>query len=280
LNRRSYIGKGNPRYDFSIIELACPVCGKLAPRYKKFCSRKCLKQWMSETRKGANNPKYNRNKRIFSCAFCGKEGLVGSGRFCSVKCKTDWQKQNMLGENNPFFGKSHSTESIYKNSIAHVGKIGWCKGLTKETDARINNISMQISATQKGNFSDLEYREKHLQKMRLGCAGSPNKAEKKLESILQEAFPSEWKFVGDGYTWIAGKNPDFLNINGHKFIIELLGCYWHGCKLCYPETTKRDDIPARIVHFQKYGFKTLAIWEHELKDERTIIEKIREFANE
>ena len=57
--------------------------------------------------------------------------------------------------------------------------------------------------------------------------GRQNKAEKYLELILENLYPGEWKFVGDGQVRISGKCPDFININGEKKIIELFGDYWH-----------------------------------------------------
>jgi len=81
-----------------------------------------------------------------------------------------------------------------------------------------------------------------------------NMVEKKVDSYLNKNFPNQWKFVGDGQVWIARKNPDFLNINGEKKIIEVFGNYWH----------RNDDGQDRIKHFKKYGFETLILWESEI----------------
>ncbi|MDO9581338.1 MAG: hypothetical protein Q7J06_12390 [Bacteroidales bacterium] len=93
----------------------------------------------------------------------------------------------------------------------------------------------------------------------------PNKYERMFDKFLQDNFPSEWKYVGDGKLIIDRKNPDFININGKKAIIELWGDYWH----------KGDD-PERLIDFYgKYGYRTLVIWTHELKHPETLKEKIR-----
>jgi hypothetical protein len=55
----------------------------------------------------------------------------------------------------------------------------------------------------------------------------PNKPESIILSILEQLYPNEYRFVGDGKVVIAGKIPDFININGQKKIIELFGDYWH-----------------------------------------------------
>jgi len=107
----------------------------------------------------------------------------------------------------------------------------------------------------------------------------PNKKELLLDSILQTNFPNEWKYVGDSKFIIGRLCPDWININGGKRVIELFGCYWHGCKKCgfdrLLKDTHKEDY--RIRYFNDYGFKTLIIWEHELTSLDKIIKKIDEW---
>lgn len=95
----------------------------------------------------------------------------------------------------------------------------------------------------------------------------PNKPEKKIMELLNENFPNEWKYVGDGSIWIDHKNPDFININGKKKLIEFFGDYWH----------RNDNGENRIKHFKKYGFETIIIREKELGDLQEIKRKIEQF---
>lgn len=99
----------------------------------------------------------------------------------------------------------------------------------------------------------------------------PNKPENKLIEILNNILPKEYKYVGDGKIKIDTFNPDFINCNGQKKIIELYGDYWHN-KSDELERNKR-----RIKTYKKYGYKTLVIWEHELKDLDKLKGKIKEF---
>lgn len=94
---------------------------------------------------------------------------------------------------------------------------------------------------------------------------SPNGTELVLNQLLKTNFPHEWKFVGNGRVVIEGKNPDFININGKKLIIDLFGKHWHD----------EDEIEPRINLFAKYGYKTLILWDYELKDEKNAIERIK-----
>lgn len=117
------------------------------------------------------------------------------------------------------------------------------------------------------------YSEKRLKNL---CK-SPNKPEQKLNLILQSLFPNEWKFVGDGSFILGGKNPDFMNVNGQKKLIEMYGDYWHK-----KYTTRSQDyyIPEkRIELFKQFGFDTLIIWESELKskDQSKLLEKLVSF---
>lgn len=95
----------------------------------------------------------------------------------------------------------------------------------------------------------------------------PNKSEAKLDNLLEKLLPNEYKFVGDGQFILAGRCPDFVNINGQKKIIELYGDYWH----------RNDNPQDRIDLFAGYGYQTLIIWEKELKKETLLKVKIIEF---
>ena len=95
----------------------------------------------------------------------------------------------------------------------------------------------------------------------------PNKQEQCLDSFLQKKLPGEYKYVGDFSFILGGKNPDFMNTNGKKKLIELYGSYWH-----------KDDNPQdRIDFFKGYGFDTLIIWEKELEDEKSLNVRLEEF---
>jgi G:T-mismatch repair DNA endonuclease (very short patch repair protein) len=76
-------------------------------------------------------------------------------------------------------------------------------------------------------------------------------------------------YVGDGSLIVGGRCPDFMNKNGKKKVIELFGDFWH----------KNDNPDERIAHFRHFGFDCLVVWEHELKNEEGLRQKILEFNN-
>lgn len=128
----------------------------------------------------------------------------------------------------------------------------------------------KMSETKKKQYQDLGFKNRMVQSSRLGLHIRPNKVEMRLSEFLNNQYPGEWKYVGDGSFVIAGKNPDFININGRKLIIELFGDYWH----------KGEDPSDRAAIFEPYGFRTLVIWEHELKDMGVMGDKVVEFIGE
>ena len=73
--------------------------------------------------------------------------------------------------------------------------------------------------------------------------------------FLGEEAPNEWRYVGDGSVWIAGKNPDFIH-KVERRVIELFGSYWH----------KKEEEKERVSHFEKYGFECIIVWDKQFKD--------------
>jgi G:T-mismatch repair DNA endonuclease (very short patch repair protein) len=64
-----------------------------------------------------------------------------------------------------------------------------------------------------------------------------------------------------------------------KTLIELNGCYYHGCTQCFPELSKAQKgfvakDARRYYFFKKLGFDLHVIWEHEVKDNPDKIRKL------
>jgi len=89
---------------------------------------------------------------------------------------------------------------------------------------------------------------------------------------LCDKFDLPYKYVGDGEFWIENKNPDFVNCNGKKIAVEVLGDYWH----------TEEEFKERQELFQQYGWKCIGIWEHEIMSEnidKQIVKKVKEVDN-
>ena len=161
-----------------------------------------------------------------------------------------------LGDKNPrgMLGTHHSKETIEKMKATH--KELWRNSEYKKCRSKL----------QSEQWKDEEYKERRLQEMHKGMFIQPNKPEQFLINICNKHnFP--YKYVGNGEFILAGKIPDFLNVNGQKKIIEVYGDYWH----------RNDDPQDRINLFKQYGFDTLVFWEHEVYDEDYVVKKIGVF---
>jgi hypothetical protein len=136
---------------------------------------------------------------------------------------------------------------------------------SKETIEKIRYTNLQKrdlhSANGKRNWRNEEFRNKVIKSVNK----KPNQYELFVLSILNKNFPNEWKYVGDFSFWIDGRNPDFINCNGHKKIIEVFGNFWHNSK--YGNPYRRTEKGTKN-HYKKYGFDTLVIWIDQLRSNK------------
>ena len=195
--------------------------------------------------KGIPKPREQIEKAIRTKRELARRGLL---RYCTphnkgVPCTEEARQKNIRTNRircshpdyvNPFKGKTHTPKMRKHLSRVHTKK-----------------------------WQDKEYAMAKMEEFKR----KPNKIEKQFLALLNKYYPKEWKYVGDGNCWIVGKNPDFLNVNGQKKLIELFGDYWH---------TKKEE-KERINHFAKYGFKTLVVWQSELKNKEQVLDRINNF---
>ena len=209
----------------------------------------------------ARTEEYKRLKSIQAKEFRSEHPEIAERMNENIRKATQLRREGILQHGNK--GKKRSEEAKRATGLKMLGNKRGC-GHSPSEKAR-KEIGLKNSKSMSLLWKDPVYAERQ---MRLQ-GRKPNKAELFLNSVLQRTFPNNWMYVGNGKFWIDGKNPDFVNINGRKQFIELLGNYWH----------RNDDPQCRIALFKKFGFDTLIIWEKELKDEKAIIEKIEVFSN-
>lgn len=169
-----------------------------------------------------------------------------------------WCKAHpMFGKKNHFYGRHH-TEEVRTKLSAHQKKVGTFKWLSKNEEF------------QKSRMKALH--------------ASPNKSESILDAIIQKACPKEYRFVGDGAFILDGLNPDWVNVNGQKKIIELFGDAFHKPGMAKRRVGWRQTETGRKRAFIKFGYKTLVIWASEIyslirsdKFHPRLLNKIRRF---
>lgn len=230
----------------------------------------------------------------------------------AFKGREPWNK-GLPPEEQPFFGKHHLEESKHKVSEANKGKTGhyppWNKGksFSEETKRRIsealkgkfkgeNNphygkhhspqtlqLLSELARERLKNPENHPMYGKHrseetIKKIRIARMHQklpeyPTIPENRFMTMCEENnLPFE--YVGDGAFWVGGLNPDFIDMENKK-IVEIFGDYWHD-----PE---QREVPfwstewGRKQALGQYGYDVLIIWEHELDDEKEVLEKVRRF---
>lgn len=188
-------------------------------------------------------------------------------------------------------GRYHTEESKQKNREKHIGKSinaganhpQWGKKGEKSPSyglRRSKETIQKLREKSRESQKKLWQNEEHAKRMMALFNTKPNGSELYLDFLLQNHFPDEWWFVGDGQVILSGLCPDFVNVNGKKLIIELFGEHCHtdgGCFAGKKIAYRRTEAGRREV-FAKPGYSTLIIWWDELADEKKVIEKIRDFS--
>lgn len=156
-----------------------------------------------------------------------------------------------FGEDNPFYGKKHTKESLEKMRLASTGRIK-----SAETRAKISKIhkgkkfseesKRKMSETKKRLFASGQLKNwnngRHLPDWMKEKLSKKSKEwwtkpeNRKLMKKKREVRPTSYehriinliekhnlpyKYCGDGSVWFGRCNPDFININCQKLIIEV-----------------------------------------------------------
>src|SRR5439155_431732 len=81
--------------------------------------------------------------------------------------------------------------------------------------------------------------------------------------LLDKLFPGKFVYTRDGKFFVGLSCPDFVN-HENKLIIEVFGG-WH---------RKKEDAESRVKFLQEHGYKTIIIWEEELRRPLKLVDKL------
>jgi len=218
--------------------------------------------------------KLEEQKQAVSKACKGREVTWGDKiRQGVLKAYAEGRLIPMVGELNPQYGKT--TTENQRNSARKL-----FKKLNKDPIFQVRRLTAlrrwhqdhkaETSQILKERNKNLEFIRKRLK----GLCRKPTEPEQWLIDLISE-YKLPYKYVGDGSVIIGGLNPDFINVNGRKKIIELFGRMWHDT-LLRENDWKRSEL-GRIMAFKPYGFDTLILWDDELDDKDAIVNKITKF---
>ncbi len=181
-------------------------------------------------------------------------------------------------------GHKHSDETRAKMSASRKGQNTWSRGrkLTPEHRAKIGEASRRqwqdpeyrarMIKASKARWADPNYANRVRPLLIKGNFKRPTHPEQILLDII-EKYNLPFKYTGDGSFIIQGFNPDFVNSNGTKVVIEIFGDYWHGKA---SRTWKETEL-GRIMAFNSFGFHCIIFWERELNTlpQQAIVERIK-----
>ena len=168
-----------------------------------------------------------------------------------------------------------------KHPQMHTHMKPWPKGVKQS-----HELAMKRADSRRG-YSPTPETRALISKSHIGVKWSQTRRDKDIPIVMQnrkvrptgiecavkaviEKHGLPYKYVGDGYTWIAGRCPDFLNVNGEKTVVEVFGRWWHD-RSVNPKVKTKHTEQATIDHYAKYGFKTIVIWEEQATDDEFVL---------
>ena len=230
---------------------------KMQPRSAEHCLK------ISELKKGKAFSENHKLKLRIARNNRSPEVSKSQGVRLSINSKTN--------PNYGMRGKHHSGETIKKvlNSVGYKNKRSASECLRKRYASgeivpwNKGKKGLQV-AWNKGKPWSEEIKTKILKSK----FKTPSSFELKIIRLI-EKHGLPYKYVGDGQVWINRKNPDFINTNGQKILIETYYSKYH--------ITNYEE--SRIKTFSPYGFKVIFIDEMDLLSpnwELTCLSKIKE----
>lgn len=174
----------------------------------------------------------------------------------------------------------HANRTSFKK-----GNISWNTDLTKEVDERVAKQGNRVNhLPNRGSFEKgftpwdkgihwwtdefRKWQSEYMKKLfaenpeiirKIRKSKKPTAPEKRLINIIEE-YKLPYKYVGDGTLTIYHLNPDFININGKKKLIEIFGDYYHTTLA----TEWKDTELGKIMIYNSFGFKCLILWDHDM----------------
>ena len=157
-----------------------------------------------------------------------------------------WLGKKFLEEHREKISEGLVGHKITGETIEKIRKSNLGKKRSKETRKKIHKALIK-------NWKNKEYREKQIKAILKGLFKRPTSYEQKIIGLCKE-FNLPFDYTGDGKVIINYVNPDFIDNNGSKKIIETYCNYWH----------PKNYEEVRRKRFAAFGFKTLFLDDEDL----------------
>jgi len=198
---------------------------------------------------GVRSPAYKdgRSLKVYYCIDCQKRITYQSWFYGSKKCRSCSNKHQQRSD----ITKQKMSDAISKKWTDKDYYDKMCKIRKKQMTSLVKEkICKQLKSR---NITGLE---------------------RKVISIIKK-YDLDFKYVGDGSFVLHGFNPDFINVNGKKQIIEVFYEYFKEKQYGSLDRYKKQ----RYAIYRGYGFDTLFIGHLDLQSlsERDVADKIKAF---
>lgn len=254
-------------------------CGTLIDAFDKRGRPRRYVQWH-----GTRNPPEETRKKMRDARLGTHMSDVSKRKVSEAnkgRQRTEEVKKKMselrTGRGNLFYGKHHTVSTKKKISEAAQGEAHnkWSKESREKLSKSLTG--REFSALHKKHLSESQIvrgsrkEEKELRSARRKKQKFP-KHHTKPEIIFEEIckkYNIHFQYVGDSSLWIGKKgstqlNPDFIEANGNKVCIEIMGDYWHS-PLLNQKVTKHATLDYRKQHYRRFKWLPVFIWGSDLK---------------
>lgn len=229
-------------------------------------------------------------KKKYGCSKCGREfesskaigGHVkgkhsksdGINNKVELVCKTCNKKFFKYPSDVSRYNSKFCSQKCY--GLSRRGKIiPWNKGLSSKTNEKVRKNVVAIIGINHP-MRDPILREKILKALLKSSFKRPTKTEQKFLDFI-EKYSLPFSYCGNGTLAIGYRFPDAYENNGRKICLEFANKNQKQFqRKILPEKYENQ----RIVHFAKYGWKCLVLWEEDLRNEEKLLQKIGDVLNE
>lgn len=239
-----------------------------------------LKQSISMKKAYCNNPKLKENHSEFMLKYCEEHPEemdeitknLNAGRNASWKSPKGRQKRMDIINSEEYKIKWHDAMvEMYKEHPELIAQFTERLKIMWQNPEYRDNKLKQLHADRDAAWADPVKKEKWVRNTVKGVRIRPTSIEQTIIDVIKE-YDLPYKYVGNGEVIINGKNPDFINTNDAKGLIECFGKHWH----------PQSDESERIEYFASIGYKTLILWDREIENRphEEIRVKIANFTDE
>jgi len=185
------------------------------------------------------------------------------------KTISDKTRKKINGKNHHMYGRNHSDETKTKMVNAWTDEMK-SKQRNRYSGTKLSPERVEIM---KNSWTDEMKKQASIRRSKQTFPSENTKIETKIHKLLNENkiyFKTQYIIKTD-----KRYHQCDIFIPDKKLIIEVDGCYWHGCNQCFEEIS--ETIERQICldieinsEIKKQGYELIRIWEHDINNDLSI----------